>query len=592
MDLLPAFAALGLSEETLKALSKKGFEEPTPIQAKVIPILLEGAADVIGQAQTGTGKTGAFGLPLIERLEPGHGEVQAIILTPTRELAIQVAEELNSFKGRKKLTIVPFYGGQSYGLQFKNLKSGIDILVGTPGRILDHLHRESFSLDHIKYFILDEADEMLNMGFIDDVEEILQNAPQEKRMLFFSATMPDSIMAIAKRYMVNPQVLAEKCEQKTVALTDQIYFEVAEEDKFEALSRIIDITEDLYGIIFCRTRVEVDELALHLQDRGYSAEGLHGEMTQATREKILDKFKTRRISILVATDVAARGIDVADLTHVINYSLPGDPESYIHRVGRTGRAGKEGTAITFVTPSEYRKIGFIKREAKTDIRREKLPKIQEVIQCKQDRIFNDIGQILEAGNAQYYLPMAQKLLEMADSPDVLAAVLRYAFNDEMDVNNYREIREFESREHERREGAPDRKGRTRLFMALGEADGLTPRKLLRLLEDEVNIPGKRVLDIFILERFSFITVFFEDGEKILQTFKRYARKGEKPLFTLAKDRDAPKDKEGGHKHHHDDANLEYREHKHHDHHEHDHDKRHDHKAKDGSSHPKKDKKKD
>ena len=386
MNTVANFEALGLSTETLQALTKKGFEEPTPIQALTIPLLLQDTNDIIGQAQTGTGKTAAFGLPIIERITPQGGMVQAIILTPTRELAIQVAEEMSSFRGNRHISILPVYGGQAIEGQLRRLRRGVDIVVGTPGRIIDHLNRGSLDLNSITHMVLDEADEMLNMGFIEDIETILSKTPYKKRMLLFSATMPAPILKLASNYMRNHQIIKAPSAQLTVSATDQIYFEVRASDKYEALCRIIDLEPEFYALVFCRTRLQVDDLSQALQDRGYDAAGLHGEISQAQRERTLDKFRNKKISILVATDVAARGIDIVDLTHVLNYSLPQDPESYIHRIGRTGRAGKEGTAITFITPAEYRKLLYIQRITKTEIRKEQLPRIKDIIKSKLFKI--------------------------------------------------------------------------------------------------------------------------------------------------------------------------------------------------------------
>ncbi len=320
------FAQLGLSAKTLSALQVKGFEEPTEIQALTIPLILKNEQDLVAQAQTGTGKTAAFSLPLLEILNPTNKHVQALILAPTRELVIQISEEINSLKGDSKLTVTPIYGGQSMELQLDRLRRGVSIVVGTPGRVIDHLTRKTLILDKVRFVVLDEGDEMLNMGFIEDIEQILQHTPEEKRVLLFSATMPNRIKDLASTYMKDINHVKAQ-NTLTTNLTDQIYFEVARHDKFEALCRIIDIETAFYSIIFCRTKVEVDELASKLIDRGYSAEGLHGDISQAQREQILRKFRKKQISLLVATDVAARGIDINNLTHVINYSLPQDPMS-------------------------------------------------------------------------------------------------------------------------------------------------------------------------------------------------------------------------------------------------------------------------
>ncbi|HWP90843.1 MAG TPA: DEAD/DEAH box helicase [Thermodesulfobacteriota bacterium] len=434
MEKLEKFRALGLSENTLRAIKDKGFLEPTAIQERTIPILLRGDIDVVGQAQTGTGKTAAFALPLIERLEEA-GFVQALVLVPTRELAVQVSEEINSLKGNKKLRVVPIYGGHSMELQLRWLREGVDIVVGTPGRILDHVKRKSLKLGSISHLILDEADEMLNMGFIEDVEEILNSAATEKRMLLFSATMPERILDIAKNYMRRYELITLK-QQLTTDLTDQIYFEISSSDKFKALCRIIDVEKEFYGLVFCRTKLDVENVANKLMEMGYNAKALHGDISQNQRERILNRFRNKRINVLVATDVAARGIDINDLTHVINYALPHDPESYVHRIGRTGRAGKEGTAITFVTPEDQRRLHFIKRIAKTNIRREKLPEMEDVIKAKLTRIKREIEDIIESGGHQDYIKTAKELLEENEAEKVLAALLNRSFKDELNKRKY------------------------------------------------------------------------------------------------------------------------------------------------------------
>ena len=349
MTQLDEFTALGLGEKTLPAIKAKGFETPSPIQKLTIPVLLEEDKhnDIIAQAQTGTGKTAAFGLPVLERLTPKKGPVQGLILVPTRELALQVTEELLSFNKYSKLVITAIYGGASMSEQLRRLGKGVDIVVGTPGRILDHLRRGTLNLKELQYLILDEADEMLNMGFIDDVEAILAESNDYRRILLFSATMPARIVELSKRYMKDVEVLRVPSQEMTTDLTDQIYFEVRDSDKFDALTRIIDVEPEFYGIVFCRTKVAVDELVTRLTQRGYAAEGLHGDVSQAQREKILKKFKNKQVTILAATDVAARGIDINNLTHVINYSLPQDSESYVHRIGRTGREYGYGYYLYF-----------------------------------------------------------------------------------------------------------------------------------------------------------------------------------------------------------------------------------------------------
>jgi len=523
MERLDKFRKLGLSENTLKALEEKGFEEPTPIQVQTIPILLLGQKDIVGQAQTGTGKTAAFGLPILERIEEKSETVQVLILVPTRELAIQVSEELNSLKGGKRLSIIPVYGGQSIDLQLRKLRKGVDIVVGTPGRILDHLNRRTLNLRSISHMVLDEADEMLNMGFIEAVEEILKNTNSVKRMLLFSATMPEAILRIAKRYMGSYEFISVKKEQLTASLTDQIYFEVSYSDKFEALSRIIDMEKGFYGLVFCRTKVDVDDIARHLVDRGYGADALHGDMSQDQRERILNKFKNRKTNILVATDVAARGLDISNLTHVINYSLPQDPESYVHRIGRTGRAGKEGTAVTFVTPEEYRSLMVIKRVAKTDIRKEKLPEIEDIINLKKSRIVGELTEIIKTEKYEDYLSMAVDVLENEEPQKVLAAMLKHFFGDELDERNYNQIRDV----------SVDTKGKTRLFVALGKSDGMSPKRLVDFINTQTRVHADAVRDIRIFDKFSFVSVPFKEAEIILDVFRK-GKKGKRPIIVKAK----------------------------------------------------------
>ncbi len=405
------FNDLGFSAKVLDSINEKGFEEPTAIQTITIPVMLRDDTNIIAQAQTGTGKTAAFGLPLVEMVKTDSKSVQALILVPTRELAIQVSEEINSLKGNKGLKIIPIYGGQSIDQQFRSLKKGVHIIVGSPGRIIDHLNRKTLKLEKIEHLILDEADEMLNMGFIEDIEEIMKHTNSAKRILMFSATMPERIKALAYKYMANYEFLTVKKEKLTNNLTEQIYFEVKASDKFEALCRIIDIEDVFYGLIFCRTKRDVDFVVSHLIDRGYNAEAIHGDFSQIQRERTLDAFKKQRINILVATDVAARGIDVNNLSHVINYSLPQDPESYVHRIGRTGRAGNEGTAITFITPSEYKRLMFIRQIAKTDIKKSKLPSVKDIIKAKKKKIDDDLAAILEDKIDNKYHRWAKKLLK-------------------------------------------------------------------------------------------------------------------------------------------------------------------------------------
>ncbi len=514
------FKQLGLSEEVIEAISKKGFEEPTPIQTLTIPAMLRDDTNIIVQAQTGTGKTAAFGLPLIEMIDPKQRSVQAMIVTPTRELAIQVSEEISSLKGNTGIQVIPVYGGQSIDQQLRRLKKGVHIVVGTPGRVIDHLNRKTLNLRDIEYLILDEADEMLNMGFIEDVEEIMKHTNPHKRTLLFSATIPAKIKTLASKYMAGYEFITVEKQKPTVSLTEQIYYEVRSSDKFEALCRIIDIEEDFYGLVFCRTKNDVDEVTNHLIERGYDADVIHGDISQSQREKTLGRFKKKKINILVATDVAARGLDVNDMTHVINYSLPHDPESYVHRIGRTGRAGKEGTAITFITPSEYHKLMFIQRKAKTDIKKLKVPNVKDIIRAKTRKINEDITAMnSEEVDANYY-NWAKRLLENNNTTELLAKILNYSFDDKLNPGLYNEIKEFSGRNKK-----IELEGKSRLFVAMGKKDKITPAKLVKYVFENTGVNKSDIDQVEVYNEFSFITVPFKEAKTILGIFQKKSGKG-------------------------------------------------------------------
>ncbi len=578
MTNLAKFRDLGLSEMMLNSLHKKGFEEPTPIQARTIPFLLENKKDLIGKAQTGTGKTAAFGIPIIENIVPDSKKVQAIILVPTRELAIQVTEELNSFAEEQKTRIIAVYGGQPIERQISRLQRGVDIVVGTPGRIIDHLQRRTLDLSHVKYVVLDEADEMLNMGFVDDIESILKAAPKQRRTVLFSATMPAHIERLAKNYMVDYELIAVAVDQSSKDNIQQIYFEVSQSDKFESLFRIIDVEESFYGMVFCRTKIDADEIAHKLANRGCRAEAIHGDLSQGQREKVLQKFRDRRITALVATDVAARGIDIGDLTHVINYSLPQDPESYVHRIGRTGRAGKSGIAVTLITPSEYRKLVAIQRISNTKITKQKIPGVAEVIDSKKQRIKSTLSEIIATENFSDLELIAEEILaETPDAKIAIAALLKMAFKDELTESNYSEIleasargkRDFNSddrgnRDHGERRGNDrdrgergdrgdrgnrkdygdrndrgdrggdrgERKGSARLFIAKGRNDAMDPRKLVDFIQKETGVDQRRIDDVKIFDTFSFFAVPSDDAEKVLDAFQQSG--GNRSLVSRAK----------------------------------------------------------
>ncbi|MBO8160759.1 MAG: DEAD/DEAH box helicase [Thermosipho sp. (in: Bacteria)] len=511
------FEDFKLSEGTLRAIFKKGFEKPTLVQEKVIPILLNKETNLIVQAKTGTGKTASFGIPLVELLEPKK-HVQAIILTPTRELALQVSEEINSLK-RKKLKILPVYGGQSINLQIKHLKNGIDIVVGTPGRILDHIERKTLDISKVSYFILDEADEMLDMGFIEDVEKILKNTPQNKFFLMFSATIPQKIISLAKKYIKNYEVIKIVDKELTTKLTEQIYIEVNESNKLEALCRIIDLEENFYGLIFCRTKLEVDNVSNKLIERGYDAEALHGDFSQYQRERVLKKFKNKKSNILVATDVAARGLDIDGLTHVINYSVPLNPEYYVHRIGRTGRAGKEGIAITFVTPREYRQLFRIKKFSNAKIKEGKIPSVEQIIENKAQKIKEEILNAKIKVNDIYY-KLAEELMENSDNKEIVAMLLSKAFKG-LDPNSYEKIT-FTRK---------NSSSKVRLFIAKGRNTGMTKSSLIEFIVQNTSISRNVIQNVTILDKFSFITVPYKEAEIILSVFKK---RGKRSIVSKAK----------------------------------------------------------
>lgn len=456
MQNIQEFIDLGLSQKSIEAVADKGFEHPTEIQKRCIPILLKGDKDLIGQAQTGTGKTATFALPILEKLDKQYeaGErthkAGALVLVPTRELCIQVCDEIKSLGANRNVRTLAIYGGASYNIQFKGLKEGADVIVGTPGRIQDHLERGTLSLDSIRFCVLDEADEMLNMGFIDDIENILSQMPEDRQMLCFSATMPEPIRRLAETFMKDYELVKVQTEDMTSTLTRQIYYEVLEEDKFEVLCRTIDMAPDFYGIVFCKTKLQCDEVGSRLISAGYNAEVLHGDLSQVQRELIIHKMREHRISILVATDVAARGLDIPDMTHVVNYSLPDEPESYIHRVGRTGRAGKEGLAVTFVTPREFRKFSFIKRIAKSDIQKMRVPSVDELMAERRKTLQDDLFESIKNAETGLYedslFSMAKKLCAEHHPTNVVTALLAERYGNALNKSKYHEIQDLYDRE--------------------------------------------------------------------------------------------------------------------------------------------------
>ncbi|MGM8216057.1 DEAD/DEAH box helicase [Bacillaceae bacterium W0354] len=418
-----SFQDFNIDQAIVKALSDMGFENPTPIQEQAIPVAITGK-DLIGQAQTGTGKTTAFGVPLINKIEEASQKVQGLVICPTRELAIQVAEELNRIGNNKKVRTIPVYGGQDINRQIRAFKKRPQIVVATPGRLLDHIRRKTIRLQDVDTVVLDEADEMLNMGFIEDIEAILAEIPSGYQTLLFSATMPARIQKLAERFMNEPEMIRVKAKQLTVTNIEQFYLEVKESQKFDVLCRLLDIESPDLAIIFGRTKKRVDELTEGLNKRGYSAEGIHGDIQQSKRERVISRFKDQETDILVATDVAARGLDISGVTHVYNFDLPQDPESYVHRIGRTGRAGQKGQSITFVVPREIEHLKNIEGLTKKKMTKKAVPSYDDVLEGIQQASRKEVIEAIKKNDYDEYKRLAEHLLDEYPSIDVVAAALK------------------------------------------------------------------------------------------------------------------------------------------------------------------------
>ncbi|MFT9213095.1 DEAD/DEAH box helicase [Liquorilactobacillus ghanensis] len=422
------FTELGLSDYLLKAIKRSGFEEATPIQEQTIPLVLKGD-DVIGQAQTGTGKTAAFGLPILEHIDVKLNQVQALIVSPTRELAIQTQEELFRLGKDEKAKVQVVYGGADIRRQIHSLKRAPQILVGTPGRLLDHLRRRTVDLSNVKTVVLDEADEMLDMGFVEDIESIIKEIPAERQTLLFSATMPPAILKIGEKFMQDPQIVKIKAKELTTDLVDQFYVRARDFEKFDVMTRIFDVQSPELTIVFGRTKRRVDELSKGLEARGYNAKGIHGDLSQQRRMSILKQFKAGKLDILVATDVAARGLDISGVTHVYNYDIPQDPESYVHRIGRTGRAGHHGVSVTFVTPNEMDYLRVIEHLTKKRMSPLKPPTEQEAFIGQISSAVEQVEDLLENTDTTKFNAQAEKLLAKHSATDLTALLLNELTHD-------------------------------------------------------------------------------------------------------------------------------------------------------------------
>jgi len=520
------FIDFGLSKKVISAVSEMGFEEPTPIQKQAIPLIMHGN-DLIGQAQTGTGKTAAFGIPIVEQLKPHTSDIQALILTPTRELAIQVAEEIGKIGSSKKVKVLPIYGGQPIDRQIRSLRMGVQVVIGTPGRILDHIRRKTLNLENVKMVVLDEADEMLDMGFIEDIELILDKTPTKRQTLFFSATMPMPIQRLAEKYLNQPQLVSISKENLTVPLIQQNYYEVTNCTKVDALCRILDFENYECVIVFCRTKRGVDELVASLQMRGYFAESLHGDMSQAQRDKTMRSFRMGETELLVATDVAARGLDIEKVSHVINYDIPQDPESYVHRIGRTGRAGREGKALTLILPKEYRQLRVIERLIKVRIDRMPLPSFQDIVQQQSDNMKNAISTIINEGGLKNYITLAHQLMQDYDSEEIIAAAIKYAYS-----QKGIELIEEDSTQEMANTGA--KPGMVRLFFTIGRQQNIRPNDLVKAVSDETGINPKSIGNINIYDKFTFLEIPEDVAFRVIHIMDRSNINGKRVSVQLAR----------------------------------------------------------
>lgn len=512
------FDELELMPQILRGIKEMGFEEATPIQAKAIPIILSGC-DVIGQAQTGTGKTAAFGIPVLQKVDPSLKKTQALILAPTRELAIQVSDELHHLsKYMHGVKILPVYGGQDISKQIRSLKGGISIIVGTPGRVMDHLRRRTIRCEHVNTIVLDEADEMLNMGFREDIETVLEYIKEEHQTILFSATMPKPILDITKKYQKNAKTIKVVKKELTVSNIEQYYYDVKRKDKVEVLTRLLDFYNPKMSVVFCNTKRMVDELANELSTRGYFAEGLHGDMKQQQRDRVMGNFRKGKTEILIATDVAARGIDVDDVEVVFNYDLPQDDEYYVHRIGRTGRAGKTGKAFSFVKGKEVYKLKDIMRYCKTKIYAQPIPSSEDVAMIKAEKVMDEIATIIEEEDLRDMINLLEQQINESDmtAMDIAAAFLKQSIGG-VELNKEEDTFDFGDT------GAEE--GMVRLFVNIGKKQKVKPGDLLGAFAGESGMPGKLVGAIDMYDNYTFVEVPKEYAKDVLNAMKNVKIKG-------------------------------------------------------------------
>lgn len=519
-NMVTRFDEIELQAPILRAVAEMGFEEMTPIQAQAIPVILEGK-DIVGQAQTGTGKTAAFGLPILQSIDPKNKSLQAVILCPTRELAIQVSEEMHKFaKFMHGIKVVPIYGGQEIVRQIKALKAGTQVVIGTPGRVMDHMRRKTVKFDNVKIVALDEADEMLNMGFREDIETILKEIPQERQTLLFSATMPQPIMEIARTYQKDAVHVRVVKKELTVPKIEQYYYEVRPKTKLDALTRLLDMYSPKRSLVFCNTKRQVDELVSSLQARGYFAEGLHGDLKQQQRDRVMNSFRNGKNEILVATDVAARGIDVDDVEAVFNYDVPQDDEYYVHRIGRTGRAGREGRAFTLVVGREVYKLRDIMRYCKTKIKLQPVPSLNDVTAVKAEKILDRVHNLIENEDLTKMIELIESRVneEEYTSIEMAAAFLKMTMGDGPDAEELKkEYDEFGDT------GAEE--GMVRLFINLGKKNNVRPGDILGAIAGETGMPGKLIGTIDLYDKYTFVEVPREYAAEVLHCMKNVKIKG-------------------------------------------------------------------
>ena len=504
------FEELNIDERILRAVEDMGFEEASPIQANAIPAVLEGR-DVVGQAQTGTGKTAAYSIPMLQKIDPDLKKVQAIVLCPTRELAVQVSEEIRKLaKYMSDIKVLPVYGGQEIVRQIKSLKAGVQIIVGTPGRVMDHMRRKTVKFDNINMVILDEADEMLDMGFREDMETILTETPEDRQTVMFSATMPKAIMDIARNFQKDARIIKVVRKELTVSNIEQFYYEVRPKNKTEVLCRLIDIYNPRLSVVFCNTKRQVDELISELKGRGYFADGIHGDMKQQQRDRVMDDFRSGKVDILIATDVAARGIDVDDVDMVFNYDIPQDEEYYVHRIGRTGRAGRSGMALSFISGKEVYKLKDIERYCKTKILAKPVPSLDDVKNTKLDNMFDKIRQTIEEGGLTDMVNLVEEHVNQEEytSMDMAAALLKMLIGDTLDRED--EVEEFHF------DTDKDDSRMVRLFINIGKKDKIKPANILGAIAGESGMPGKLVGAIDMMDNYTFVDVPAIHAEKILK----------------------------------------------------------------------------